>query len=336
MSLADGLFPRGSEATWNETVSTPAQAMVLAAGLGTRLWPLTADRAKPAVPFLGRPLVAGVVDALRAHGVDRIVVNTHYRAESVRAALADVDVRFSHEATILGTAGCLAQALRLGHLEPDRPTLIVNGKLHLDMDLAAIVAGHTSSDAAVTMVLRPNPDREAFREVLVDEGHVVGFGEGRQPTGERPLLFTGVHVLSPEVLRSIPETFFDTVRDVYPALIEQGRVRAHVTDGGRWWELSTLERYVDLHARAIEQGLATDPVVHVTARVDPSASLTHGVVWEHAEVSSGCVLERVVVGAGVVLATNTRLRNMVVVRRDVVEEIERGEVLDGNVHVPLA
>ena len=140
--------------------------MVLAAGLGTRLWPLTADRAKPAVPFLGRPLVEGVVALLGEHGIDRAVVNTHYQPLGVEAALdaaADlgVDVAFSHEPDILGTAGCLAEALARGLLSADRPTLVINGKLHTDIDLGAAIEAHVASGAQVTMVLRPNPRRAA-------------------------------------------------------------------------------------------------------------------------------------------------------------------------------
>jgi NDP-sugar pyrophosphorylase family protein len=106
------------------------QVLVLAAGLGTRLWPLTGDRAKPAVPFLGRPLVAHVVDLVARHGLGPVVVNTHYRAESVRAALADapVPVRFSHEVEILGTAGAIRHALDQGLLADARHLLVISAR----------------------------------------------------------------------------------------------------------------------------------------------------------------------------------------------------------------
>src|SRR5207249_3894798 len=108
-------------------------------------------------------------------------------------------------------------------------------KLFTDLDLGAALRAHEASGAAVTMVLRTNRDRELFREVKVDGGRVTGFGAGRAPEGRGPLLFTGVHVVAPEVVRSMPCVFSDTVADVYPPLIAAGRVAAHVDDGGRWW-----------------------------------------------------------------------------------------------------
>ena len=312
--------------------------MVLAAGLGTRLWPLTEDRAKPAVPFLGRPLVRGVVEWVAASGVRRIVVNTHYRPESVRAALDGLapPVRFSHETEILGTAGCLAKARDDHLLDPGLPTLIANGKLVTDLDLAAALAAHTHSGAAVTMVLRSNHTRAAFREVLVEDGAVVGFGEGRTPAGPRPLLFTGVHVISPAVLAAIPSGPSDTIRDVYPPLIAAGAVHAHVADDGRWWELSTLERYVDLHIQACAEGLGPDVVLGPDASIDPTAEVRRSVLWEGAKVGPRMKLDRVVLGAGVELPAGTRLADSIVVRRDRVSSVERGEVVDGLVVVPLA
>jgi len=321
----------------SEDRDIPPQAMVLAAGLGTRLWPLTADRAKPAVPFAGVPLVRRVVEWVQRHGVGDVAVNTHYQAESVRAALEGLPgVSFSHETEILGTAGCLAQARRLGCIDPNRPTLIANGKLVTNIDLTAALAAHRASGAAITMVLRSNPSREAFREVLVRDGRIAGFGEGRQPTGPDPLLFTGIHVVEPEVLATIEDGPSDTIRDVYPPYIEAGRVHGHLADEGRWWELSTLERYADLHIQGAREGLNPEVVCGSGASIHPTAAVRRSVLWSGASVGRGCTLDRVVLGADVALPRETHLENTVVVRRDRVLEIERGEVHDGLVLVPLA
>jgi mannose-1-phosphate guanylyltransferase len=292
--------------------------MVLAAGLGTRLWPLTEDRAKPAVPFLGSPLVARLVAHLARVGFERVVVNTHHRPESVRAALADapVEVAFSHEAEILGTAGALAHARAAGLLEPDLPLLVVNGKLETDLDPRPALAAHAAADAAVTMVLLPNPAKEAFREVKVVGDRVVGFGAGRSPESEAPLLFTGIHVLAPEVLRAIPEGFSDTVADVYPPFIAAGRVLAHVAAGGRWWEFSTLTRYLELHLEAHRLGLGPDVVCSPGAQVAPGADVAQAVLWEGATVAAGARVRRAVLGAGVAVAAGEVVEDAVVVRAD--------------------
>lgn len=311
------------------------QAMVLAAGLGTRLWPLTADRAKPAVPFLGRPLVAGLVDHIRPHA-DRIVVNTHHLPESVHRALEDRDVAFSHEETILGTAGALAHARDAGLLRPDDATLVANGKLYTEIDLARLRAHHEKTGAAVTLGLRRNVRRERFREVLVEDGRVVGFGAGRDPEGPDPLLFTGLHVVAPEVLARTSAVFSDTIRDVYPPFIEAGRVHAVILDEGRWWEFSTLARYHALHVQAHEEGLGPDVVCSPGASVASGAEAARSVLWEDARVEEGAQVEDVVLGRGVVVTRGERWERVVLVDRSGLEDTPtRGFAADDRWCVPL-
>lgn len=305
--------------------------MVLAAGLGTRLWPLTADRAKPAVPFLGAPLVRRLVAHLARQGVGRVVVNTHHRPESVRAALAGaeaelgVEIAFSHEDEILGTAGCLRAACDRGLLDPARPVLVVNGKIDTDLDLTAALSTHAERDAAVTMVLLENPARAAFRAVHVADGRVTGFGEGRQPPldGPVPLMFTGIHVLGPEALAAIPPGFGDTVRDVYPPFVAAGRVAAHLT-AGRWWEFSTLARYVDLHVEAAARGLGPDVVREPDTEIHPSARVERAVLWRGSRIGAGAVVSRAVLGEGVSIPTNARVADEVVIRADRRSEAPEG------------
>lgn len=318
--------------------------MLLAAGLGTRLWPLTEDRAKPAIPFLGRPLIRGLVERLRDQGFSRIVVNTHHRAESIRAALEGVEalgisLSFSHEPEILGTAGGLARARDLGLLDASQPTLIVNAKLYLDFDVGAAVRAHRASGAAVTLVLRPNVARERFREVLVEGDRVVGFGTGRDPEGPAPLLFTGIHMLEPEVLATIPLKFSDTIADIYPPYISAGRVKAHVDPSGRWWEFSTLERYLELHLRGHAEGLGPEISLSPGARVEPGAEVRRSVLWEDARIERGARAEDAVLGRGVVLRAGDSVSCAVVVRREHIQEAWEGraEPLRGDaLIVPLS
>lgn len=315
--------------------------MVLAAGLGTRLWPLTDDRAKPAVPFLGEPLVARLVRHLGRCGFPRVVVNTHHRPESVQDALRDAEVRLgvqvqiSHEDEILGTAGCLRAALDRGLLDPTQPVVVVNGKLETDLDPSRALETHAREGAAVTMVLMPNPERAAFREVKVREGRVVGFGAGREPESAAPLLFTGIHVLAPEVLETIPAGFSDTVADVYPPFIEAGRVAAHVAEETRWWEFSTLERYLGLHEEAARRGLGPRVVLGPRAAVAPEADVDAAVLWEDAKVAAGARVRRAVLGAGVEIRSGEVVEDAVVVRLDRVLEPERGQVWGDRLQVSL-
>src|SRR5215208_5879242 len=134
------------------------RAMILAAGYGTRLWPLTIDRTKPAIPFMGRPLIGYVAEYLARFGFDDIVVNLHHQPESVRAALGDggkFGVRFHYveEPVILGTSGAIGNARRL--LDGDH-FVVINGKLATDIDLREALDTHRRTEALATLVLRAN------------------------------------------------------------------------------------------------------------------------------------------------------------------------------------
>jgi NDP-sugar pyrophosphorylase family protein len=317
-------------------LDTNMQAMVLAAGFGTRLWPLTAQRAKPAVPFLGKALVAHCVELLELHRISKIVVNTHYQPQSIHRALAHKDVAFSHEPDILGTAGAIRHALKHGQLAPDRSTLIINGKLFTDIDLTAAIKSHEASGAEITMILRDNVKKEAFREVICDGDVVTGFGQGRQPTSDQPLLFTGIHILSPHVLTSIPEGNSDTIRDTYPPFLERRQVFAYRDRSLYWWEFSTLQRYVDLHAQAHKVGIAPANTIAADAQVAANSQLQNCIVWARAQIGEECQLDHVVIGEDVHLQPKTHLKDTVVMRKSSLKSIERGEIRGDYVFVPLA
>ena len=152
--------------------------MILAAGYGTRLWPLTIDRAKPAIPFMGRPLVGYVAEYLARFGFGEIAVNLHHRGESVRAALGDggrFGVRFHYveEPEILGTGGALDNARAL--LDADI-FVVINGKIATDINLDAALETHRRTRALATLVLRENAERERYSTVSVRDGLITGFG----------------------------------------------------------------------------------------------------------------------------------------------------------------
>ncbi len=312
------------------------QAILLAAGFGTRLWPLTVDRAKPAVPFLGRPLIAGLVQRLEAGGFSRIVVNTHHQPASIEAALDGFrTVRFSHEPEILGTAGGPARARDLGLIDPDDDLLIVNGKLYTEIDFAEVMAAHRAVGAEVTMTLRRNPTRAHFREVLTQGDRVVGFGAGRVPEGPDPRLFTGIHAVSPKVLGSMVAAFTDTIRDVYPPLIEARQVHAHLAETGRWWEFSTPERYWSLHQKAHVEGWAPDVVGDPTAVWPDDDQVRQAVIWAGAHIEPGARVQRAIIGEGVRIRAGEAAQDCIVVRRDRVGDLERGEMWGDRVRVPM-
>ena len=156
------------------------KAIILAAGFGTRLFPLTIDRTKPAIPFLGKPLVGYVAEYIAKFGFKDIVVNLHHRPRSVIDALGDgsdfgVKINYAlEEPDILGTAGALDNARK--YLE-DETFLIINGKIISDIDISKAIETHKKSGALATMVLKENPNCEKFSEIFVENDQVKGFGD---------------------------------------------------------------------------------------------------------------------------------------------------------------
>ena len=155
----------------------PTGALVLTAGLGTRLRPLTADRAKPALPVAGPTLVERILTGFSGCGVDHILLNLHYRPETITRIVGDgsalgVSVRYSWEVPLLGSGGGPRRAFSL---VPDDRLWLVNGDTLTDVDLTAMAAEHSASDALVTMAVIPNPAPDRYGGVVVtSEGAVRG------------------------------------------------------------------------------------------------------------------------------------------------------------------
>src|SRR5712692_6030316 len=186
-------------------MSVPRSALVLAAGLGMRLRPLTFARAKPAIPLAGEPLIRRILRWLASHQVTDIVVNLHHLPETIAAAVGDgsdlsVAVRYSWEQPrVLGSAGGPAQALPLVDAGC---FFIVNGDTLTSVDLPRLAAAHQKSGARVTLALVPNRQPQRYGGVRVDaNGRVVGF----VPRGSRieSFLFVGVQLVEADVFRSL-------------------------------------------------------------------------------------------------------------------------------------
>jgi len=305
------------------------RAIILSAGYGTRLWPLTEDRTKPAIPILGKPLVGYVAEYLAAYGFDEIVVNLHHRPESVRKALGDgerfgVKLHYVEEPEILGTSGALDNTREFF----ERDTfLVVNGKIITDIDLKAALDTHRRMNALATLVLLPNTRRERFSIVETEDGRVTRFAgmPGEKDEGPAPLMFTGIHIMEPRIFDYVPRSVFsDSVIHVYPQAIANGEVIAGHVAPGRWRELSTLRRYLDISVEMLQE---TDQpyVAGANSVISPSADVTDSILWDGVEIHPGARIKRCVLADRVTVPEGEVIENAVVVRRDLVEGKARPE-----------
>jgi NDP-sugar pyrophosphorylase family protein len=306
------------------------KAMILAAGFGTRLFPLTIDRTKPAIPFLGKPLVGYVAEYIAGFGINEIVVNLHHQPQSVKDALGDgsqfgVKIDYTiEEPDILGTAGALDNARQ--HLTDDA-FLIVNGKIITDIDISGAIETHKRFGALATMVLKSNIKRERFTVVETDAGLVTGFGGFPQPLTEEeirnpqsairnPLMFTGIHILEPRVFDYIPHgVFSDIVADIYrPALAKGDRIAAHVAEGD-WYELSTIPRYLDISLAMLkEANVFSGP----DCKISSDALVRDSIIWDEVNVEPGAELYRTIIADGVTIPAGEKFENAAIVRADMV------------------
>src|SRR5262249_16690491 len=186
------------------------KAMILAAGLGTRLRPLTNTIPKPLLPIAGTPLIVWNLLLLKRHGFQDVVINLHHLGPMIEQALGNgskygMRIYYSHEPVILGTGGGIKQA------EPNfsgEPVLVVNGDTLFEIDRDALCAVHQRRQAAATLVLRSDPDAARWGLVEIDgDGRIVRItGRGKTDvSGTDPRMFAGVHILHPRLLRDLPK-----------------------------------------------------------------------------------------------------------------------------------
>jgi NDP-sugar pyrophosphorylase family protein len=337
------------------------RAMILAAGYGTRLWPLTLDRAKPALPFMGRPLVGYVAEYLARFGCGEVIVNLHHRPESVRAALGDgrdfgVRLSYIEEPEILGTSGAIDNARAF--LDGDT-FIVVNGKIATDIDLREALETHRRERALATLVLRRNVERERYSTVEVEDGLIKRFGgypvfasdnagnmahvsaQGTAAVDDIPLMFTGIQILEPRIFDYIPRGVFShSVTDVYvPAMARGERIAAHV-GGGMWYELSTILRYRDI-SLALMRLEGRDVQIGAGSVIEPGADVRETILWEDVRVAAGARVRRAILGARVRIGAGEVIEDAAVVRATLVGDEERpakalaGEVHGENFVVPL-
>jgi mannose-1-phosphate guanylyltransferase len=299
------------------------QALILAGGEGTRLRPLTSNVPKPVVPLVDRPFAAYMLEWLRGHGVEDIIMACGFMAEGVREVLGDgsqmgVSLRYLAEPRPLGTAGPLRFAEEL----LDDRFLVLNGDVLTDIDVSAQIAAHESASARATLALMSVDDPAGYGLVSVDaEDEVTEFLEKPGPGfAGSPLINAGVYVLERDVLDLIePEQMVSIERDVFPALIGKG-LRAVRADG-YWMDIGTPERYLQgtwdilegrvstsVRDRLGDGGQGVGEGSQIDGRIVPPALLE-----EDCRVASGAeVGGRVVLGRGVSVGAGSRVESAVV------------------------
>jgi len=285
--------------------------MIVAAGLGTRLRPLSDLRPKPALPVRGIPLIGYTLALLRRHGVSEVVVNLHHRPEALREAAerwcpSNLELHFSYEPQLLDTGGGIRRVADF--LQGSDPCLLVGGDMILDADLGALVQRHRQGQRAVTLLLREDPRAPRFGTIGVDrEGRVRRIAERFDLGGsERAGVYVWANVVSATALDELPDReVFSHLDDwLAPRLAAgAGDVVAEVAspDECLWEPVGTPAEYLaanlrpmalsywDAAARARAAGtrFEGDVVIGAGAELGPGVRLRRAVVWDGEKVPAG-------------------------------------------------
>ncbi|MEO8257819.1 MAG: NDP-sugar synthase [Acidobacteriota bacterium] len=279
-------------------------ALILTAGLGTRLRPLTEVRAKAAIPVAGEPLIRRSVRWLVSQGVTEIVLNLHHRPETIAAEIGDgsdlgARVRYSWEQPVLlGTAGGPRQALSIVGAGT---FFLVNGDTLADVDLAGLVEAHQTTGASVTLALQPNHQPDRYGGAQLDgEQRVTGFVRRGRADGSYHVV--GVQLVDAGVFAPLPAGQpASSIGGVYDTLIASrpGAIRGFVSGTGTFWDIGTVADYwLTSWSFAQAEGIAGNPSGR-NVGIDPTARVSRSILWDDVEIAGGCVVDECVVTDGV-------------------------------------
>jgi mannose-1-phosphate guanylyltransferase len=287
------------------------KAMVLAAGLGTGLRPLSYEIPKPMVPVLGRPLMAHTVELCRRQGFDELIANLHYLAETINGYFGN-SLEFRYEEELLGTAGGVRNAR---DFFGDDPIVVVSGDVLTDIDLNELVARHRSTGGIATLAAKRVEDTAAHGVVLHGaDGRVSGFQEKPHPDEAlSDLADCGIYCFEPAVFDYFPNTGpVDWVDDVFPALLEND-VPFHVHEIDAYW--NEIGSPAALRAGTFDV-LAGQVDIEVPESAPPPANAeVAGDVWIGANCRLGAgarLLGPVVIGGGATIGNGVSLRESIV------------------------
>ena len=294
-------------------------ALVLTAGLATRLRPLSFVRAKAALPVAGTPLIHRILRSLSSAGVQDVVLNLHHLPHTLTSLLGDgsalgMRIRYSWEVPVLGSAGGPKRAIPvLANPESRIPDpgprvrgpgtfLVLNGDTLTDVSLPALLDDHRRSGALVTIAVVPNTEAEKYSGMSVGpDGAFTGWVSrgSREPSYH----FIGVQVAEPAAFASVPADTPSEVRTLYPALVaaRPGAVRAFRTQAS-FVDIGTPSDYLETSLLlAAREGIDTS----AGAEISPTARIERSILWDDVIVEDGAMLQECVVTDGVRVPADT-------------------------------
>jgi mannose-1-phosphate guanylyltransferase len=298
------------------------KAMILAAGLGTRLRPLTDVKPKVLMPVANRPIIARVIDYLKRNGFSRLVVNAHHHHRQLVDYLDNgrpfgLPIELRVEPEILGTGGGIKNT---SGFWDDKPFVVINGDILTDIILTRAYEDHVKSGALVTLIVH---DCELFNQIEIDEqGNILDIARQNLPGR---WAFTGIHIMNPELLSHIPDGVFYDIIVCYQELIASGKaIRAFVSKNHYWRDIGTVQSYMDANRELSEKKI----LLGQGCQIDHSVRFKDwAVVGANSVIAQGVEIERSVLWEGAVVKERVRVVDSVVSSSEAVKYDLTGDVL---------
>jgi NDP-sugar pyrophosphorylase family protein len=318
------------------------RAMILAAGFGTRLKPLTLSLPKPMFPVLNRPLLEHTLNLLKSQGIQDIIVNVHHLPEKIIEHFGNgsdfgVRLQFSREEEILGTAGGIKKAQAF--LE-EETFLVINSDVLADIDLKKVLDFHKEKKSCLTLVVRKDSHPEKYKPIeLADDGRITRFVDAsikNPPATTQRVMFTGIQIMEPEIFSRIPPgKFFGTAEDVFPKMIEKGLPVYGTLHEKYWIDMGTRETYIQAQADALNGKLTLEasssrnpegPLVVPPVLIGKNCEISqdaqvgpHTVLGDGCRIRSGAVVENSILWDGATIGSDATVQNSVIGKDATVE-----------------
>jgi mannose-1-phosphate guanylyltransferase len=298
------------------------RAMVMAAGLGTRLRPLTYEVAKPMVPVANRPVIEHILRLLRRHGFGEVIANLHWFPDPIRAHLGDgskwdIELTYSYEEELLDTAGGVWNVREyLAH--GDESFLVIAGDALTDVDLGAVCEAHAAHDGVATMTVKRVPNVSEFGVVVTDaDGRVQGFQEKPDPAEAlSDLANCMIYAFRPEIFDYFPDPpYVDWAKDIFPILLDNDVPFYTHTVDCYWNDVGSLAELLAGNLDCLGGAVEVEPAGEVVdGAADPTSPSDGGLAEDRAGLPAGTVVDgTVLVGEGIEVGVGVRLDGPVVI-----------------------
>lgn len=328
------------------------KAMIMAAGVGSRLMPLTMNIPKPMVPMANRPLMEDIVKLLKIHGFEQLIANLHYHAKVICGYFDDgsafgVEMNYSLEEELMGTAGGVKNC----EWFLDDTFVIVSGDALTDVDLSALLAAHRKNGALATIALKEVEEVEHFGIVVTDENDRINRFQEKPRKNEAlsHCANTGIYIFEPEIFKHIPaRQFYDFGKQVFPHLVKIGAPFYGVPVDDYWCDVGNIDTYRQAHedivlgeVKAIQSGellLTSDEGAHVLVGegtcigknvkwngtvvigsgcvIEDNAVISSSVIWNNSVVGQGAAIHEAVIGSNCTIGNSVKIQSGSVIASD--------------------